>query len=56
VLKEGATVKTAARVLHQDFVKFFRYARVWGSARFPGEKVGLDYKLKDKDVLEIHAG
>jgi hypothetical protein len=56
VLKEGTTVKNAARVLHQDFVKFFRYARVWGSARFPGEKVGLDYKLKDKDVLEIHAG
>ena len=55
VLKQGATVRNAANVIHKDFVKFFKFAKVWGSSKYPGERVGLEYKLKDGDILEIHA-
>jgi small GTP-binding protein len=55
VLKNGATVRDVANRLHKDFVKFFKFARVWGaSVKFQGEKVGLDHELKDKDIIEIH--
>jgi ribosome-interacting GTPase 1 len=54
VLKEGSTVQDAARNLHKDFSKYFKFARVWGSSKYPGEKVGLDYELKDGDILEVH--
>jgi len=56
VLKKGSSVRDAAEKVHKDFVKYFKFARVWGSSKYAGEKVGIDYKLKDKDVLEIHMG
>jgi ribosome-interacting GTPase 1 len=57
VMEENATVEDAAKRLHKDFVKFFRFARVWGrSAKYRGEKVGLDHILEDRDILEIHMG
>ncbi len=56
VLKAGSTVGDAVADIHKDFLKFFRFARIWGSTKFPGEKVGLEHKLKDDDVMEIHAG
>lgn len=57
VLKRDSTVKEAAKRLHKDFLKYFRFARIWGkSAKYNGEKAGFDHKLKDKDVLEIHMG
>ncbi len=56
VLRKGSTVGDAVADIHKDFLKFFRFARVWGSTKFPGEKVGLEHKLKDDDVMEIHAG
>ncbi|MGC9011864.1 OBG GTPase family GTP-binding protein [Thermogladius sp.] len=55
ILKRGATVLDVARRIHEDFVKNFHYARIWGpSSKYPGEKVGLDHVLMDKDVVEIH--
>jgi hypothetical protein len=55
VLKTNSTVKDAARNVHKDFLKFFKFARVWGkSAKHSGEKVGLEHILKDGDILEIH--
>ena len=54
VMKKGSTVEDAARCLHKDFSKYFRFARVWGSSKYPGEKVGPEYKLKDEDILEVH--
>ena len=54
VLEKGSTVEDAAEKVHKDFVKYFKFARVWGSSKFPGEKVGIEYKLKDKDIVEIH--
>jgi hypothetical protein len=55
VMKKDSTVRDAAKRLHKDFLKYFRFARIWGdSAKYGGEKTGLGHKLKDKDVLEIH--
>jgi hypothetical protein len=57
VMKKNSDVEDAAKMVHKDFVKFFRFARVWGnSAKYKGEKVGLDHRLSDRDILEIHMG
>ncbi len=56
VLKSGATVGDAVADIHKDFLKFFRFARIWGSTKFRGEKVGLEHRLEDDDIMEIHAG
>lgn len=55
VLKRGATVYDVAMSIHKDFVDKFLYARIWGrSANYPGEKVGMDHQLEDRDIVEIH--
>ena len=54
VLDENSRIEDVARTIHQDFLKNFRFARVWGpSAKFGGQQVGLEHKLKDKDIVEI---
>ena len=54
VIKNRSTVGMVCDVLHRDFRKKFRYAMVWGkSAKFPGQIVGLDHVLVDKDVITI---
>jgi len=52
-LDKGATVLDLAEVLHKDFAKNLKYAKVWGSAKFPGQTVGPDFELKNKDIIEI---
>ena len=53
-LEKDSTVKDLASEIHKDFVKTFKYARVFNSTKFSGRKVGLDYKLHDNDIVEIH--
>jgi len=55
VLRKGATIYDVAERIHKDFVKNFLYAKVWGkSAKYPGERVGLDHQVEDGDIVEIH--
>lgn len=55
ILKKGSTVLDVAKKLHSALSENFKYARVWGkSAKFPGQKVGEDHVLEDKDIVEIH--
>lgn len=55
IISSDSTVEDVCRKLHQDFVKNFKYCRVWGpSSKFPGQKLGLSHKLLDEDVLELH--
>lgn len=55
ILKKGATIFDVAKVINEDFIKFFKYAKVWGSSvKFPGMRVGLEHILEDGDVVEIH--
>ena len=49
-----STVGEIAEKIHKDFIKLFRYARVWGSSvEHPGQHVGMEHKLMDTDVVEI---
>lgn len=51
-LKKGSTVEDVAKTIHKDFVKL-KYAKVWGSTKFAGQRVAKDYELKEGDVIEI---
>lgn len=56
-LKKGSTVRDVAEHIHKDFAKKSKgtWARVFGkSAKFHGQKVGLDHVLKDDDIVELH--
>ena len=53
VLRRGGTVGEFAAKVHQDFLKNFKSARVWGSATHDGQMVGRDHVLHDRDVVEL---
>ncbi len=56
VLRRGATVRDICERLHREMVEKFRYAKVWGkSVKFPGQRVGIDHRLEDGDILTIYA-
>ncbi len=52
-IPRGSTVLDVAKLLHKDFAKNLKFAKVWGSAKFAGQMVGPDYILKNKDIVEI---
>ncbi len=56
IIKRGSKIRNVCEKLHRDFVKKFRYARIWGpSAKFEGQLIkSAEHELKDKDILEIH--
>lgn len=54
IVKGGSTVGAVCDGIHREWRRRLRYANVWGpSAQFPGQKVGLDHRLQDSDVLTI---
>jgi ribosome-interacting GTPase 1 len=53
-LPAGTTVIDLARVIHKDFSTGLKYACIWGSSKFPGQRVQRDYVLMDKDTVELH--
>jgi hypothetical protein len=54
IMMKGCDIMDVAKEIHKDFSKNLKFARVWGSARFSGQRVEKDYVLKDKDVVELH--
>ncbi|MEM4260670.1 MAG: GTP-binding protein [Candidatus Woesearchaeota archaeon] len=55
IMFNGCTIQDVCNKLHKDFVRRFKFARVWGaSSKFPGQKLQLNHKLADKDILELH--
>lgn len=55
VLRKNSNIKNASERIRRDYVTRFVYARVWGSsAKFPGQKVGINHILQDNDIIEIH--
>ena len=55
IIQAGSTIGGVCIKTHKEFVKKFKFARVWGpSAKFPGQKLHLKHKLLDGDILELH--
>ncbi len=54
IVKQDTDIGMVCEMLHRDFKRKFRFAHVWGkSAKFPGQTVGLEHRLKDHDILSI---
>ena len=54
-LKKGATVEELVKKIHKEFLKKFKYAKVYGkSVKFKGQTVGLKHVLEDKDIVEVY--
>jgi ribosome-interacting GTPase 1 len=54
VLKEGATIKELIEKLNTSWLETFKFARIFDKTKFSGRRVGLDYQLKDEDIVELH--
>ena len=55
IIWKGATVTDVCRRIHGDLVRKLEYAKVWGSSvKFAGQRVGVDWRLFDGDVVELH--
>jgi uncharacterized protein len=54
-LRRGQTVGDVARLIHKDFERSLRYARIWGQSEFDGQQVGPEHVLADRDIVELHA-
>jgi len=54
-LKVGSTVEDLGKEIHKDFVKKFRYAKIYRKkGKVKQLKVGLNFKLEDEDIVEFH--
>ena len=53
-IHRGGTLHEIAELIHKDFAKNLKFARVWGTAVHDGTQVKGDYVLHDKDVVELH--
>ena len=55
IMESGSTVEDVARKIHKEFQRKLEYAKIWGpSAKFPGQKVGVNKTLQDRDIVELH--
>jgi len=54
ILKRGSTLKDFAEAVHHDFAKKLKFARVWGTVKFDGQRVNREYSLEDEDIIELH--
>ncbi len=54
ILDRGSTLEDAAESVHKDFLANLKYAQIWGSGKFDGQRVKRDYVLEDGDVVELH--
>lgn len=54
IMRKGSTVEEVALAIHKDFASKLRYARIWGSGKFEGQKVKRDYQINEGDVIEFH--
>lgn len=55
LLREGATVIEAAKMIHKRFAERFSYAKIWSKKIRPSpQRVGPLYTLNDEDIIEIH--
>jgi ribosome-interacting GTPase 1 len=53
-IPSGSTVLDLARFIHKDFLFNLKFARIWGSAKFEGQRVEKSHVLKDRDIVELN--
>jgi len=54
ILEKGSTLGEAAEDLHKDFYQNLKYAVVWGSGKYDGQRVSKGHVLQDGDIVEFH--
>ena len=54
IMPKNSTVLELAKAIHHELAQRLKYARVWGSAEFDGQRVERSFILKDGDVVELH--
>ena len=55
VLKQGSTILDVAEAVHKDIALALKFARIWGTDTFDGQRVMRDYVVRDGDVIELHS-
>ena len=55
-VRRGDTVYDVARMVHQEIADRFKFGRLWRNAAANGRQVGRDYRVADRDVLELITG
>ena len=54
IVRDGSSIEDVCNKIHRNMAREFRFANVWGrSVKFAGQKVGLDHRLYDSDILTI---
>jgi len=54
ILEPNSTVEDVAEKILKGFSSKVKETKIWGpSSKFPGQKVGLKHRLKDKDIVEF---
>jgi len=54
IFRRGETLIDMAKSIHKDFAQKLQFARIWGKAKYEGQKVNHDYVLQDEDIIELH--
>lgn len=54
ILEKGNTIEEAAESIHKDFRSKLKYAVVWGSGKYDGQRVSRGHVLQDGDIIEFH--
>ena len=54
ILRLGSTIDNVAESVHKDIRRHLKYAQVWGSGKFAGQRVHRTYVLEDADIVELH--
>ena len=54
VFKKGSSLMDMAKAVHKDFAQKLKYARIWGTNKYQGQKVNRSYILEDEDIIELH--
>ncbi len=54
ILPVDSTILDVCKKLHKEFARKFKYAQVTGkSAKFKEQRVGIEHKLKDEDIVTV---
>jgi len=54
IVEKGSTLEEAAESLHKDFYQNLKYAVVWGSGKYDGQRASKEHVLQDGDIVEFH--